>query len=333
MVGQPQQAAAPNRAHERPAQSSDCQDDDVVQCVRPADHTGALSGALAQQEPAQPAEVSKGGVCVEEQDLCPASRGLPSAAQPGKAGAAVDDDIDVVAVEPTSRQQGCQDGQPQSEETHSDLPGLKLSDFDSGRTVTAAGMAAARPINQEQDSQRMQSSHPAKDTSLPGENTLKGAAPVVEGAGAAVSPQVGTEREAATGMAVHRQTNAVNGAVLQQQASEALHDAPRPDNIAPGRDESCFTFPPGQCSQTGSLADGGHAGDCRASPSKDGVHSQQPRTEAGLGRNNSDGLAADETGGIPTLTSEAAVKQARDVSKQASGHSDDSRCARCGLAV
>ena len=53
---------------------------------------------MAQQEPAQPAEVSKEGVCVQEQDLCPASRGLPSAAQPGEAGAAVDDDIDVVAV-------------------------------------------------------------------------------------------------------------------------------------------------------------------------------------------------------------------------------------------
>ena len=313
---------------------------------------------MAQEETAQPAEMPEagaGGVCIVVQDLCAASGALPSFARPGKAGAAIIDEIDVVSWEPPSQQQGSQDGQPQSEETHSDLPGLKLSNGDSGRTVTATGMAATRPINQEQDLQQMQISHSAKDTSLPGEDTLKRAAPVVEGAGAAVSPQLGTEREAAIGMAIHRQISAVNGAVLQQQSSEALHEAPRPDNIA-GRDECTSSLPPGEGSQTGSPADGGHAAaasqqnaegntsailqagsqsaeDRRASPSKNGLDSQQPHTEARFGRNNSDGLAADETGGVSIPISEAAVKQARDVSKQASGHSDDSRCGRCGFAV
>ena len=322
-----------------------------MQGVRPAEQAGAPGSDGAQLRPAQPAEVH-----VAVQGPCAASGALPSAAQQGNARAAGDDEIDVVSVEPPSRQQECQDGQPQSEETQPDAPGLRRSDGDSGRTVTATGIAAVLPINQEHDLQQMQSSPPARDTSLPGEGPLKAAASVLEGAGAATGPLLGADEEAATSMANHRRGNGISSASLQQQSSEALHEAPWPDNTAPGKGECTLMFPAGQCSQAGSLADGGHAaaashqsaegnasaalqagsqsaGDCTASPSKSGLNTQQPHTGPSLGRNSSDGLAADETRGIPTPIDEPAIKQARDVSKRALGHSDDARCARRGLPV
>ena len=333
-----------------------------MQCGCPAEHTGALGSAMAQQEPAQPAEVPEAGageVCVTVQDFCAASGALPSAAQQGDAGAAVDDAIDMMLVEPPSQQQGCQDGQPQSEETQSDLPGLRLSAGNSGKTVTATGITVARPIDDEQESQQMQRSLPAEDTYLPEEATLKVASPDLEGAGAAASPQSSTDQEAAASMAIYGRPSAIDSAIdialKQQPSSEALDETPLPDNTAPGRGACTFMFPAGQCSQTGSLADGGHAaaashqnaegnasaalqagsqraGDCRASPSKGGLDPQQPHPGASLGRNNSDGLAVDATGGISTPITAAVIKQTTDASKQASGHSGRSRCARCGLA-